>query len=88
VLDEWEIGFLGKVSLTYLPFLANLYKGQANRIGGKVPIVEEPPEPGDILWENLGTSLGTKYKLRFVTGFIMIIILGFSFGIILLLKYA
>lgn len=88
VLDEWEIGFLGKVSLSYLPFLANCYKGQANRIGGKVPIVEEPPEPLDILWENLGTSVFTKYKLRFVTSFITLFMLGCSFGFILLLKYA
>ena len=88
VLSEWEIGFLGRVSTNYLPGLRNCCKGDYNKFMGTVPIVTEPAEPGEILWENLGTKILTKIQLRLLNGFLTLLMLGVSFGIILLLKYA
>jgi hypothetical protein len=41
----------------------------------------------DIFWENLGTPLSVLIKTRFVTSLLSIVLLGFSFGAILALKY-
>ena len=51
-------------------------------------IVREPPEPGDILWENLGTPFSILLKTRLVTFLLVVLILTISFFVILGLKFA
>lgn len=86
ILDHWEISSFGKVSLKYLKCLKKCYKGEAEKIWGKVVIVDEPPEPKDILWENLGTKRKEIILSRILTAFLSFVILGVSFGAILGLK--
>lgn len=87
VLDSWGISFLGTMVVKYVPCLKGLYKAKDQRIKGEVVEVNEPPSPLDIFWENLGTPLPVILKTRLVTSILSIILLGCSFGAILLLKY-
>lgn len=87
ILDHWEISSFGKVSLKYLKCLKKCYKGEAEKIRGKVVIVDEAPEPKDILWENLGTPTREIILNRIGAALLSFVILGISFGIILGLKY-
>lgn len=64
-----------------------LYKRKKERVRDLVVYVSEPPEPMDILWENLGTPASTLIKTRLATGFLSIFMLGVSFGCILLMKW-
>lgn len=86
--EAWKINFLGRASLKYMKCLQRCYKTENERIRGKAVIVREPPEPGDILWENLGTPFSILLKTRLVTFLLVVMLLGLSFGAILGLKYA
>ena len=88
VLEKWKVSFFGVIALKYLNFLRGCFTGTKERIRGKVVEVSEPPEPSDILWENLGTPLGVKLKRRILTAFLTLFLLAFSFFTILGLKYA
>lgn len=87
VSENWKIGFFGVIAIKYVNFLRGCFTGTKERIRGRVVSVSEPPEPSDILWENLGTPFGIKIKRRLFTGFLTVILLLFSFAIILGLKY-
>lgn len=87
ILDNWGVGFLTLQIYKYIKCTRKCIKGQKERIKGKVVYVSEPPEPLDILWENLGTPVGTLIKTRLATTFLSIILLGLGFGAILLMKY-
>jgi hypothetical protein len=87
VLDSWGISFLGTMIVKYVPCLRGLYKGKKQRVKGQVVVVTEPPQPLDIYWENLGTPMSVLFKTRLITSILSIVLLGFSFGAILLLKY-
>lgn len=86
--NKWKINFLGRVSLKYCKCLQRCYTTESERFRGKAVIVKEPPEPGDILWENLGTPVSTLIKTRALTISLTILILVASFFAILGLKYA
>lgn len=86
--NKWKINFLGRASLKYCKCLQRCYTTENERFRGKSVIVKEPPEPSDILWENLGTPFGTLVKTRLVTILLTILILIASFFTILGLKYA
>lgn len=86
--NKWKINFLGRASLKYCKCLQRCYSTENERFRGKTVIVKDPPEPGDILWENLGTPFGTLVKTRAVTISLTILILVMSFFAILGLKYA
>jgi hypothetical protein len=88
VLDAWKINYLGRVSLKYCKCLQRCYKTENERIDGKAVIVRNPPDPGDILWENLGTPFSILFKTRLATFFITVFVLALSFLAILGLKYA
>lgn len=88
VLEKWKVSFFGVIALKYLNFLRGCFTGTKERIRGKVVEVSEPPEPSDILWENLGTPFGIKLKRRILTFFLTVFLLAFSFVTILGLKYA
>lgn len=87
VLDVWGISFLGTKIVKYVPCLKGLYKGKDQRIKGKIVGVTEPSSPLDIFWENLGTPFKILIRTRMLTYLLSIILLGFSFGAILLLKW-
>lgn len=87
VMERWEMSFFYMIAIKYLNFLRGCFTGTNERIRGRVVSVSAPPEPSDILWENLGTPFGIKIKRRFFTGFLTLILLLFSFASILGLKY-
>jgi len=86
ILDKWKISFFGHFAMKYMNFLKNCFTGTKERIKGTVVRVMEPPEPSDIIWENLGTPLKAKFKRRLVTNFLSFLLLIVSFVCILLLK--
>ena len=88
VLEKWKVSFFAVIAIKYVNFLRGCFTGTKERIRGKVVEVGEPPEPSDILWENLGTPLGIKLKRRILTAFLTLFLLAFSFLTILGLKYA
>jgi hypothetical protein len=88
ILEKWGDSFLTIVINQYVPFLKNCYQGKNERIKGQAVHVDDCPEPMDILWENLGTPFFTLLVLRIKTFFLVGFLLGISFGIILLLKWA
>lgn len=45
-------------------------------------VVEEAPEPEDIIWENIGAPLGERIRMKMITYLISFLLLGASFGII------
>ena len=88
IYEAWKINFLAKASLKYMKCLQRCYNTQNERFRGKAVVVRDPPEPGDILWENLGTPFGILLKTRLITFILVIAILVASFFAILGLKYA
>ena len=87
VLDKWKVNFFSRLSLKYLKFLQICHKSRNLKFKGKSVILKEPPEPSDILWENLGTSIGELVCLRLASFLFMMAILGFSFFVVLALKH-
>jgi hypothetical protein len=86
VLDKWKVSFFAVIAMNYINFLKNCFTGTKERIKGKVVRVAEPPEPSDIIWENLGTPLKAKFKRRVLASFLSFFLLAVSFGCILALK--
>lgn len=86
VLEKWKISFFGVFAMKYMHFLKNCFTGTKERIKGMVVRVIEPPEPQDIIWENLGTPLNEKLKRRVLTNLFSFFLLVVSFTCILLLK--
>lgn len=87
VLKKWSMNYTAYVLAKNLTFLQSCLAKQSNMVKGHLVYVTDPPEPLDVLWENLGTPFGTLFKTRFVTGFLSGILLGASFGSILLMKF-
>jgi len=52
-----------------------------------VIVVSKAPEPGDILWGNLGITVFEHYKRILITNLATIFLLGICFGIIFGLSY-
>jgi hypothetical protein len=50
--------------------------------------VHPAPEPNDLIWENFGIPLKEKIFKRLITFVVTFVIIGISFGIIIVLKYA
>ena len=64
VLERWKLGNLAKIVLKYFSFMKNCFKQSSEKFKGQTIIVEEPPEPCDIIWENLGTTSTKKILTR------------------------
>ena len=85
--DAWKVNFLGRMSLKYLKCLQRCVKTENERFKGKSVIVKQPPEPGDILWENLGVPVSQTIRLRATSYLVVFVLLAMNFGILLGLKY-
>ncbi|CAD8174102.1 unnamed protein product [Paramecium pentaurelia] len=57
------------------------------RFRDNVIVVSKAPEPGDILWGNLGVTLLEQYKRKLITNLATIFLLGICFGILFGLSY-
>ncbi|CAK64281.1 unnamed protein product (macronuclear) [Paramecium tetraurelia] len=62
-------------------------KKDIRRFGDNVILVSKAPEPGDILWGNLGVTLLEQYKRKLITNLATIFLLGICFGILFGLSY-
>lgn len=86
VLERWKLGNLAKIVLKYFGFMKNCFKHGTEKFKGQTIFVEEPPEPCDIIWENLGTSSTKKVLTRIWTFLLSLVILAGSFVAILSIK--
>lgn len=87
VLNKWGMSHTIYVLAKNLNFLQSCLIKKTQLIKGHLVYVTTPPEPLDVLWENLGTPFATLFKTRFVTGFLSSILLGVSFACILGMKF-
>ncbi len=66
-----------------LPFIRRRYM-----LNGKRIKVSPAPEPTQIIWQNVGVDLKDKLKVRALSLFATIMLLGGAFGLIILLYWA
>ena len=49
-------------------------------LGEKKAYIRQAPEPEDIIWTNLGQSLGQIIKKKMITFFVTLVVIGASFA--------
>jgi hypothetical protein len=69
--------------LYYLPCFGKAYKFQGKRVK-----FVKAPEPTQIIWENVGVDFKDKIKVKMISLFATIILLGGGFGLIVFLYWA
>lgn len=62
--------------------LEEFYQGKDHYLDGKVTKVSRTVDPTDILWENLGVSLGSKVIRIFLTSLLTLCVLAISYVVI------
>lgn len=87
VFKKLKISMFEKIALKYIKCLKRCSKMNHKKLKNKNIIVKLPPEPEDVLWENLGISAKELIFSRVLAYLLLVVLLCISFFTILYLKY-